>query len=261
MTQNLPPPGERLNAGDTELYSELISNASHQIINPLTAVVGTIDNLADGTIREDRRVQRLRMAEAQLSYAIELTRNLAYLSQLMTQDGRQKLRESRNRTLLPEIIIEAAMFFQELAQSEKGMEIFLSDPKTPYVVRGDRDLLRQVFTNLFDNAIKYGAEGTRVTIDIHVQRKTGQLIVEVKNFGIGFDFDEREKIFERGTRGSKAMNIKASGTGLGLYLCREILDVGFRATIEGEHSGVHSETIFRVRFPEFTLDDGGSHDF
>lgn len=99
--------------------STLVTDFTHQIINPLNGVVGTLDNLIDGTTSEERRPQRLRAARAQLSGAIELVRNLAYLSQLSTEAGVQSLKEKTRDCVVPELVIEAALFFQEIAEHKK----------------------------------------------------------------------------------------------------------------------------------------------
>jgi signal transduction histidine kinase len=133
------------------------------------------------------------------------------------------------------------------------MKIFLEDERTQYQVPGPRALLRQVFTNLFENAVKYGRSDTTVRVVPHVQVRTNTLIVEVINKGPGFDSAEREKLFERGYRGRNALDIVASGSGLGLYISKEILDSAFGATIEAEHSARNSESTFRMRFKQFTI--------
>jgi signal transduction histidine kinase len=236
----------------TIVDAPLLASFTHQVINPLNGVVGTIDNLIDGTIGVSRRDQRLKAVRAQLVHAIELVRNLAYLSQLSTEAGRQGLKDVAAKSVVPQVVIEAAQFFQELASAKK-MKIFLEDERTQYQVPGPRALLRQVFTNLFENAVKYGRSDTTVRVVPHVQVRTNTLIVEVINKGPGFDSAEREKLFERGYRGRNALDIVASGSGLGLYISKEILDSAFGATIEAEHSARNSESTFRMRFKQFTI--------
>jgi signal transduction histidine kinase len=231
----------------------LLASFTHQIINPLNGVVGTIDNLIDGTIAgQQRRDQRLKAVRGQLTHAIELVRNLAYLSQLSTDAGRQSLQEVGAISVLPQVVIEAALFFQEVA-ADKRMEILLVDKVTQYRVPGPRALLRQVFTNLFENAVKYGQPDSRVEVIPRIQRESGELIVDVVNKGPGFQNEEKQKIFERGYRGIAARDVVASGSGLGLYICSEILTVAFSATIEAEHSPRKRETTFRLRFKHSTI--------
>jgi signal transduction histidine kinase len=237
---------------DFQVDSILVANFTHQIINPLNGVVGTLDNVIDGTITGHRKDQRLRVVRAQLEHVIELVRNLAFLSQLSTERGRQGLRESGGSCVVPELVIEAAMLFQEMA-AERQMKIELEDPRTQYVVTGHRDLLRQVFTNLFENAVKYGQDNSVIDVVTRAQKRTQELIVEVHNKGAGFAYESREQLFERGFRGPEAKAVYASGSGLGLFICREILDAAFDARIEAEHSARTGTTTFRLRFPKYRI--------
>jgi signal transduction histidine kinase len=230
----------------------LLASFTHQVINPLNGVVGTIDNLIDGTIGQSRRDQRLKAVRAQLVHAIELVRNLAYLSQISTEAGRQGLRDVTAISIVPQVVIEAAQFFQELAAA-RGMKILLEDEITQYQVPGARALLRQVFTNLFENAVKYGRSGTTIRVIPRVQSHSNTLIIDVINKGPGFDSSEKERIFDRGFRGKAAKDLAASGSGLGLYLSREILRTAFDATIEAEHSPARMETTFRMRFARYSI--------
>ena len=231
----------------------LLANFTHQIINPLNGVVGTLDNLIDGTIQIARRDQRLRAVRGQLVGAIELVRNLAYLSDLSTQGGREGLKSKAADVYLPKIIIEAAQFLQEMAEI-RGLSVKLLDPATQYVVIGHAALLRQVFTNIVENGVKYSDEGSKIQIQAHPQKHTNHLLVEVTNYGPGFDANELQDIFKLGFRGAEAQKIKASGSGIGLFICKQILDL-HDAPIEAEYSAKTRLTLFRIRFPSFRIDE------
>ena len=154
----------------TDMVSyNLLANFVHQVINPLNGVAGTLDNLASGVVPHDRQVQRTRAARAQLEQAILLLRNLAYFSELTGDQTQVDSRRVRKVCVIPQIIIEAAMFFQELGNS-KGIRIELDDKETQYRVEGNPDLLRQVFMNLFDNAVKYGQDNTVVHVTPWIQK-------------------------------------------------------------------------------------------
>jgi signal transduction histidine kinase len=181
-----------------------------------------------------------------------LIRNLAFLSQLSSDQGALALREKATNVVIPALVIEAAMYYQEAGEG-LGIGINLADRKTQYVVKGHADLLRQVFINVFDNGVKYSDQDTKITVTPHAQSHTGHLLVDIESTGVGFPFEERERIFERGYRGSAAQEIKASGTGLGLYICRRILEVAHNATIEAEYSPKTRKTLFRIRFREFEI--------
>jgi signal transduction histidine kinase len=140
---------------ETENKSEsldltLLANFVHQVVNPLNAVAGTLDNLVDGTIKEEsRRMQRLNAARAQLEQCITLMRNLAFLAQ-----GFGGVSDKENRKIvLPQVIIESAMFFQEEGE-QKNIKIKLKDRATQNTIYGHPELMRQVMMNIFDNFIR-----------------------------------------------------------------------------------------------------------
>ena len=228
----------------------VVSNFVHQIINPLNGVVGTLDNVIDGTVKGERVNQRLRAVRAQLVHSIELIRNLAFLSQISTDHEMLTLQERASDVVVPAVVIEAALFFQEIGDTRQ-VDIHLTDRETQYKVKGHAALLRQVLMNLFDNAVKYADSGTKVIVNVRPQRQTKHLIVDVENIGPGFDFEERERLFDRGYRSKVAKAVKASGTGLGLFISRRIIEDAHGAKIEAEHSTAKRRTVFRIRFPEY----------
>ncbi|MGH6660965.1 MAG: sensor histidine kinase [Rhodospirillales bacterium] len=198
----------------------LLSNFIHQVVNPLNGVAGTLDNLAEGKIKgEARQIQRLQAARSQLEQCISLVRNLAFFAQ-----GFAALEpEERRLVIIPQIIIEAAQFFQEAAARKKIL-IVLEDRKTQNKTLGHRELIRQVFMNLFDNAVKYASHGSKVIVDQRIQHKTGNILITV-NTQSDHPLDSADliHIFELGFRGKNAKKIVASGTGLGLYICKRIV--------------------------------------
>lgn len=231
-----------------EFDMPMLSNFIHQVINPLNGVVGTIDNLIDGTIGPDRREQRLRAVRAQLEHSIELIRNLSYLASTSDQ-----LRDIKKLdVVLPQIVIEAAQFYQEPGFT-RGIRIELIDKKTQYVVQGNPHLLRQVFMNLFENGIKYGIDGTEIRI-ISKPERDQRLLVKVSGRGIPIKGSDREKIFDLGYRTDEAKGRLASGTGLGLYICRRIMENTFNGTISVDHDANKGITTFYLRFPTHRID-------
>jgi signal transduction histidine kinase len=132
-----------------------------------------------------------------------------------------------------------------------GTRIHLADRTTRYTVSGHHDLLQQVFINIFENAIKYGTGD--VTVTPRIQKSTGQLFVEVAGPSVPLDSGECARVFELGFRGKAAREKTASGTGLGLYICRKILEDVHSATIEAEHSPSTHVTTFRIRFPNYKI--------
>jgi signal transduction histidine kinase len=220
----------------------LLANFVHQVVNPLNGVAGTLDNIVEGTIKdENRKVQRMRAARAQLEQCISLVRNLAFLAQ-----GFNKVSDSEKRdVLLPEQIIRSAMFFQEDA-AMKGIRITLVEKPEQNRVFAHLDLLNQVFMNIFDNCVKYSKKGTTVEVHQRIQKKTGDAIITIRNvLNSPIDNIGLSNIFDLGYRGQNAKMVVASGTGLGMYICKRI--------VEEVHSGTLSVQLYGGDSIEFTI--------
>ena len=206
---------------DAGIDLALLSNFVHQVVNPLNGVAGTLDNLADGVVREEyRREQRLRAARAQLEQCITLIRTLASLSQGFSRI----VQTDRRVTALPQAIIESAMFYQEYG-TNKDIDIRLVDRLTQNRVLGHPELIRQILMNIFDNFIKYGKYGEEVEINQWIQSKTSFAIITVKGVSkYPIRQEDLGRICELGVRGENAKQIVASGTGLGLYICKRLVE-------------------------------------
>lgn len=230
----------------------LLANFIHQVINPLSGTSGHIGNLIEGTIPEAKREQRMRAARAQLEHAISLMRNLAYFSQISQDPSNPNPGAVRKTCVIPQVIIEAMQFYQEMA-AKKGISIEHLNRWDQFKVVGNPDLLRQVFMNLVDNAVKYAQSNSRVTFEVRCQKRSGNLLIDIKSKGTPIKPDEINKIFDLGFRGSAAIKSVASGTGLGLHICRTIIEGVHKGQITASSSR-EGITTFTIRFPSYTLD-------
>lgn len=222
----------------------LLANFVHQVINPLNGVIGTLDNLTDGTIGEERRGQRTAAARAQLEGCVNLLRNLAFLVR-----APQSLQaEDKKTVILPQIIIEAAMYFQEEA-GNRNIRIELADKKTQNRCNAHPELIRQVLMNIFDNCTKYSESGTHVHVEQWIQKNTGNAMITVKNTpSYPISPDDLGRVFEMGFRGDNAKRAVASGTGLGMYICKQIIE-----DMHGGRLEIHTDKgnlKFMIRIPE-----------
>jgi signal transduction histidine kinase len=231
---------------------KLMANFVHQVVNPLNGVIGTVDNLIDGTIPRANELQRLRAVRSQLEWCVLLVRNLAFFAESAGGASLTTEKTSGKRSVLPQVIIEAALFFQETGL-QRGIRVELTDRQTQFQLAAPPELLRQVFMNLIDNAVKYGDDDTLVRITPAVQKKTNTLLVEVESIGTGFTEIERARLFEVGFRSDDARLRVATGTGLGLFICKRIIEDICGGTIEAEHSRQSRRTVFRIRFPTWTV--------
>jgi K+-sensing histidine kinase KdpD len=240
MTENKP-------YTDESVFSlSLMSNFVHQVVNPLNAVCGTLDNIVQGDVPPGSVKQRVAASRSQIEYCVELIRNLAFLAEHTRDPILYRERHVGKITVIPQVLIQAALFFQESGRKKK-MKIHMVDRETQYKVKADPDLLRQVFINLFDNGVKYAHVSTDIIVRSHIQKKTNDLLIEVINQSDPIPRELWDKIFDVGFRGENAQRLVASGTGLGLYICRLIVSV-YNGTIA--YSATRSnESIFTIRLP------------
>ncbi|HEY8497882.1 MAG TPA: ATP-binding protein [Limnochordales bacterium] len=222
--------------------SDFVANVSHELRTPLTALKGFIEALQEGAAEDPAtRTRFLEIMARETDRLVALINDLLDLSHL----------ESRNVELrrapvsLPELAgAVIAMFARKAAAKNLALEQDLPADLPP--VLGDEDMLRQVFINLLDNAVKYTPSG-RITVRARAEPQQPTVRVEVADTGIGIPRQHLGRIFERFYRVDRARSRELGGTGLGLSIVRHIVELhGGRIEVESE---VGVGTTFRFWLP------------
>ena len=131
--------------------------------------------------------------------------------------------------------------------SDRAVDIALDLPVLPVMITGDGDELLRVFENLIENAIKYGASGGRILIELR-EIDTKEVIATVRDFGAGIPSEHLPRLTERFYRADSAASREAGGTGLGLAIVKHIvLRHGGRLEIE---STLGEGSVCTVSFPK-----------
>jgi signal transduction histidine kinase len=198
------------------LKEEFLASAAHDLRSPLTVVLGQAELLERRVLRDPERpvdpagVSRLAREARRLR---DLVNNLLD-AQRLEHGG---LGIALERTDVGQIVGEV-----EAGQREEGLGVRLDMPDRPFVGMVDRARILQVITNLVENARKYGAVDGQP--EIVVEPRADEVRIAVVDHGIGIPEDERERIFERFYRASNAQRVTDTGLGLGLYICRRIVE-------------------------------------
>ena len=204
-----------------DMRSDFIANASHELRTPLASILGYIETLR-GHAKDDpeAREQFLEIMQKQAQRMQRLVEDLMSLSRIeMNEHVRPSTRCSIN-----EIVADVVGSLRPL-EDKHGVKIDLQIDQ-PFEVLGDRDQISQVFTNLIDNAMKYGAGAGPVTIKLQKDnpRFPGRIGVAVSDNGAGISREHLHRLTERFYRVSVAQSRNKGGTGLGLAIVKHIIN-------------------------------------
>ncbi len=200
-----------------QLRSDFIANASHELRTPLTSLVGFIDTLLGPAAKDEGARERfLAIMRQQAGRMSNLIDDLLSLSRI---EMRQHMRPT-GEVDLGGLLREVAEGLEAQA-SEAGVTIAVEGGEA--LVTGDRNELYEVFENLIDNAIKYGAAGGRVDVKMGPGRSGYDHSVTVTDHGVGIEAQHVPRLTERFYRVDAESSRKKKGTGLGLAIVKHIV--------------------------------------
>jgi PAS domain S-box-containing protein len=197
--------------------SDFVATASHELRTPLAAVYGAVRTLRreDLELGEDDRAAFLEMIESEAS-------RLAYIVDQILIAGQL----DANAVELDTVPCDPAEVAAGVIESASvhlpdGISLRLGAGSSPSILC-DENKLRQVLANLVDNAIKYSPDGGEVEVRLAAQNAS--CVIEVVDQGLGIPSAERERIFEKFYRLDPQQTKGVGGSGLGLYICRELVE-------------------------------------
>jgi signal transduction histidine kinase len=223
--------------------SEFISIASHQLRTPLTVIKGYISMILEGSFGKISKTQKESLEKVYESSErlIQLIENLLNISRI--ESGR--LQYSFMPLDLEKLVANVVEELESVAK-KKGLRFTYKKPKTALpTLKLDEEKLRQVIMNLIDNSIKYTKQGS-VTVSLY--QKDNRVIFSVKDTGIGIDEEGKDNLFKKFSRGTGTSLIHTEGTGLGLYVAKQIVE-GHGGDIRVESPGEGKGSEFLVSLP------------
>ncbi|MDX1471950.1 MAG: ATP-binding protein, partial [Flavobacteriaceae bacterium] len=215
-----------------EAKSAFLSTVSHELRTPLTSVLGFAkiirkrleDKIFPAITSDDPKLQR---SMAQVSENLDVVVSEGERLTTLINDVLDlakiesgKMDWNMKPVFLQDVINRAVSSTQALFDSKK-LKLERNIPSDLPLVNADEDKLIQVVINLLSNAVKFTNEG-KVTINAYPDK--GQIIVEVQDTGIGISEDDKNKVFEKFRQAGDTLTDKPKGTGLGLPICREIIE-------------------------------------
>ena len=198
---------------------EFLADVSHELKTPIFAAQGFIHTLLDGAMDDPNvRDKFLQKAAKSLDGLDALVQDLISISQF--EKGVVKM-QKRNFDVVPLVREVFEQLEQKAAQHEITFHIETA-PSEQVLLFADPNRIRQVFTNLLDNAIKYGHKGGNIWVYFNEGRK--KYTITVKDDGKGIGLEHINRIFERFYRIDKSRARDTTSTGLGLAICKHIVE-------------------------------------
>ncbi|MDK3072639.1 ATP-binding protein [Sedimentitalea sp. JM2-8] len=208
-----------------QMRRDFVANVSHELRTPLTALIGFIETLR-GAARDDAaaRDRFLGIMEREAGRMNRLVGDLLSLSRV---ESAERVRPTKKVDIAG--ILKSTMSSLTPLADTNGAVLELDAPSGPLPISGDDDQLRQVFTNLIENAIKYGGENNRTTIELRVVERDSELRVpavqvQVIDRGSGIDPVHLPRLTERFYRVDNHRSRQLGGTGLGLAIVKHIVN-------------------------------------
>jgi two-component system phosphate regulon sensor histidine kinase PhoR len=218
---------------------DFIANVSHELRTPLTSIQGYAETLLDTTPENGAPTREfLEIIRKNSSRMSRLTEDLLTLARVESGETRFDV-----EPVPPvELLHDAEESFREIARTH-GINLHIADMPTPeslQPVLADREAIHQVFSNLIDNALKYGASGGRVVLCARSVPHAVEFCVQ--DFGAGIASEHLPRLFERFYRVDKARSRESGGTGLGLAIAKHIM-LAHGGSIRAESDLAHGSTF------------------
>jgi PAS domain S-box-containing protein len=228
-----------------QMRTEFVSTVSHELRTPLAAIYGAAMTLrrSDVALDDEQRERMLDVVSGEADRLARTVNDILWASRLDTDSLHVSIQNCDPLALVDEVVKA-----QETHLGRDHRIVVETDETLPQVM-GDPDKVGRVLINLVDNAVKYSPDGGRVTVGV---RAVGsQVRFSVTDEGLGIPLVEQRRVFEKFYRLDPNMTRGVGGTGLGLYICRELVRrMDGRVWVESQ--GLDRGSTFNVELPAVT---------
>ena len=220
-----------------DMRRSFVANVSHDLKTPMTTISGFIDGILDGTVPAEQRGEYLRIVSEETKRLSRLVTAMLDLTRIDSGSLQLHPVEFDLTAMVCATLVSFEPRIEKKHLAVEGLEDCRSQP-----VCADYDLLQQVMYNLLDNAVKFTEEGG--SIRVILSRQENKVICSVRNTGGGIPASEMPHIFERFYKSDRSRGLDKTGTGLGLYIVKTVIDL---------HGGEITVRSAEGEFCEFTF--------
>ena len=214
-----------------KMRSEFLDIASHQLKTPISVIMGTASMFREGSIGKLPKEQQKKFVENIYRKSVKLSgivRDILSASEFDTE--KFSLPEGRLEPVDLEKLLKKKKDDSKEEADEKGLELnFIKTRAKISPIISDEFYLTQAIANIVDNAIKYTKAGR---IDIMLDEDEKEVIVKVKDTGVGIPNEDKSRMFGKFERARNARDMYTDGSGLGLFISKEIIDAHSEASIK-----------------------------
>ena len=219
------------------IKSDFIDNASHELKTPITTIRGFSELLYSGLVQEPAKQQEyLKKINEEACRMTSVIDDILELSQLESGTRQREEEICRLDQVMQEVVGSLSLPIEE-----KALTVSIDcPPLTLHCVKSD---ITHMLTNLVENAAKYNNQGGSIWIT--GRQEGGELLISVKDTGIGIAPEDHQRIFERFYRVDKSRSRKIGGTGLGLSIVKHIVsNLGGRIEVDSQEDQGAAITVF-----------------
>ncbi|MFK8186013.1 MAG: PAS domain S-box protein [Phormidesmis sp.] len=211
----------------TRLKDEFLANMSHELRTPLNAILGMTEGLEDGILGEvnEKQLNALKITRQSGSHLLELINEILDLAKISA--GQVELVYSEASVLY---LCESSLTFVKQQSFKKGLKLHLQVPSNLADIEVDQRRIRQVLINLLNNAVKFTPKGGNITLTaaLHspdISHDQDYLTFEIADTGIGIAPENLKKLFQPFIQIDGSLDRQYEGTGLGLALVKQIVEL------------------------------------
>ncbi|MFA5177956.1 MAG: ATP-binding protein [Candidatus Paceibacterota bacterium] len=227
----------------SKMKTEFISIASHQLRTPLAAIRGYTSMLKDGDYGDlpDPAEKAINYIHESSVGMIKLVNSLLSISRLEKGQVELKFQDVSVDDLLKECIKDIRLVAEE---KKLNLKYKILSKKIP-LIKADPEKLKQSFSNIINNAVLYTVKGG---VDVSLNKENNDIIVQIKDTGVGIEPEEQEKMFKSFSRGKGGAELYTQGTGLGLYVAKNFVEM-HSGSISVFSEGKNKGSLFTIRLP------------
>lgn len=228
-----------------QVKSQFLATTSHELRNPLNIIINCVRLVRDGLCDDrEEELEFLKRADDTAIHLLGIINDLLDISKIEAGKLSVSLEVVDLQKILKDVIN-----IQSVNVQQKGLQLNIPQMNEPLMVNADPAKLKQVLINIIGNATKFTDEGSiTITLEIEPINDKSQVVIKIKDTGIGIDPAHQQKLFRPFVMVEGANTRKFGGTGLGLAISRNLIEL-MKGSITLESAGINEGTTVTIILP------------